>query len=62
MVKAHVLGVLDEMADIEAAAGWQAGEPAAGQPYEAGADTSKNAAGRMLGQAEFRDEPLRVLS
>ena len=51
-----------ELADaIQAAQAWLAGEPAAGLPYEAGADTSKIAMGGVLGQPECKDGRLRIL-
>ena len=48
----HVLAVPNEQAAILAARAWQNGDPPAGCPYEAGADTSKIAMGGALGQAE----------
>ena len=52
VVEDHLLAVPDEQAAIAAARAWMAGEPPAGMPYEAGADTSKIAMGGVLGQAE----------
>ena len=45
----HLLAVPDERAAIEAANAWNQGDPPTGRAYEAGADTSKIAAGGVLG-------------
>ena len=57
----HVLCVPDEAAAIEAAQAWLAGHPPRGRPYEAGADTSKIAMGRVFGQCFERNGKLLVL-
>jgi hypothetical protein len=61
VVEDHLLAVPDERAAIMAANAWSRGEPAAGLPYEGGVDTSKIAAGGVLGQAECKDGRLRIL-
>ena len=61
MVETHLLHAPDEQAAIVAARAWLAGEPPAGCPYEAGADTSKIAMGGFLGQAESPGGKLKVL-
>ena len=48
VVEDHHLAVPDEQAAILAARAWMNGEPPAGCPYEAGADTSKIAMGGVL--------------
>ena len=57
----HVLAVPNEQAAIIAARAWQNGDPPAGCPYEAGADTSKIAMGGLLGQASTPGGKLHVL-
>ena len=61
VIEDHLLAVPDEQAAIKAARAWMAGDPPAGIPYEAGADTSKIAMGGILGQAESPGGRLRVL-
>ena len=61
LVETHVLAVPDERAAVEAAAAWQQGLPPAGRPYELGADTSKIAAGGVMGQAHPVTGKLMVL-
>ena len=60
-METHRLAVPDERAAIEAARAWMAKKPAAGHPYEGGADTSKIAVGGALGQARQRAERLHFL-
>jgi hypothetical protein len=60
-VENHLLAVPNERAAIEAAEAWMSGQPAAGSPFEGGVDTSKIAMGGVLGQAEFKGGPLRIL-
>ena len=61
VVEDHLLAVPDERVAIAAARAWMNGDPPAGCPYEAGADTSKISMGGLLGQAEFPGGRLCVL-
>ena len=61
MEETHRLAVPDEEAAIRAAAAWLAGEPPAGRPYEAGADTSKIAMGGVMGQPAQNNGRLLIL-
>ena len=61
ILETHLLAVPDEEAAIEAATAFVAGEPPRGRPYELGADTSKIAAGGVLGQCSENNGALLVL-
>ena len=61
IVEDHVLNVPDEHAAIIASRAWQAHQPAAGFPFEGGADTSKIAMGGAIGQAKEKGGRLRML-
>ena len=61
VVEDHLSTVPNEQAAIIAARAWQNGDPPAGCPYEAGADTLKIAMGGLLGQASTPGGKLHVL-
>ena len=61
IIENHVLAVPDEAAAIEAANAWLSNKPAAGRPYELGADTSGYAIGGITGQCSKDNGKLLIL-
>ena len=61
LVEMHLLAVPDEAAAVEAATAFVAGDPPRGRLYEIGADTSKIAAGSVMGQCKEANNPLSIL-